>query len=282
MQLLCTTRTSFWFKPELMQKLRFCNCSGHQNYVLAKTQLCKNPVMQKPSSALPKQLPKRNFGLSFGTTEFRYKAQLYQNFVLVRRHGIHLLLLPLFKAISHKNNISPGSGKKSGQRYLFIRKLSDKSQCLHLSPKVVKLNSIQFFRKNNRRFDTLLYPSEGVGSIGTESAEWLQRKSSIFSFDLKYNQLLFARTRFYRSSSNRKLGYLYATNLEKMSFLSSDLSNLGLSLKTYTLLKQNGVHKIGNLVACSPKALLHLLNKNREMFAEVKRCFVLVAICGNP
>lgn len=55
-----------------------------------------------------------------------------------------------------------------------------------------------------------------------------------------------------------------------MSFLSSDLANLPLSLKTYTFLKQKGIYKIGDLVGYSQKSLLHLLNRNREMFVETK------------
>lgn len=69
---------------------------------------------------------------------------------------------------------------------------------------------------------------------------------------------------------NQRLSYLYPTNLDKMSFLSSDLANLTLSLKTYTFLKEKGIHKIGDLVGYSQKSLLQLLNKNKEMFAEVK------------
>lgn len=72
------------------------------------------------------------------------------------------------------------------------------------------------------------------------------------------------------SHPNQKLRYLYSTNLDKMGFLSSDLANLTLSLKTYTFLKQKGIHKIGDLVGYSQKSLLQLLNKNREMFVEVK------------
>ena len=71
-------------------------------------------------------------------------------------------------------------------------------------------------------------------------------------------------------NSNQRLSYLYPTNLDKMSFLSSDLANLSLSLKTYTFLKQKGIHKIGDLVGYSPKSLLQFLNKNKEMFVEVK------------
>ena len=73
-----------------------------------------------------------------------------------------------------------------------------------------------------------------------------------------------------QSFTFERLSYLYPTNLDKMSFLSSDLANLTLSLKTYTFLKQKGIHKIGDLVGYSQKSLLHLLNRNREMFVETK------------
>ena len=216
--------------------------------------------------------------LGFYTTELCYS---FVNAYSVLAYTNHFVLPPLFKAIPHDTKIPLGSGKKKHQRDLFIRQFSEKRRNLHFSPKVVTLSGFQFFRQNNGTADTLLYFSKRVSAVNKQSARWLPNKSSIFSFDLKFNQLLFAHNRFYRLNSNRKLGYLYATNLDKMGFLSSDLSNLGLSLKTYTLLKQKGVHKIGSLVACSPKALSSLLNKNREMFAEVKRCFVLVAICEN-
>ena len=73
-----------------------------------------------------------------------------------------------------------------------------------------------------------------------------------------------------QSFAFKRLSYLYPTNLDKMSFLSSDLANLTLSLKTYTFLKQKGIHKIGDLAGYSQKSLLHLLNRNREMFVETK------------
>ena len=73
-----------------------------------------------------------------------------------------------------------------------------------------------------------------------------------------------------RSFTFQRLSYLYPTNVDKMSFLSSDLANLTLSLKTYIFLKQKGIHKIGDLVGYSQKSLLHLLNRNREMFVETK------------
>ena len=103
----------------------------------------------------------------------------------------------------------------------------------------------------------------------------------LFRPDSIFNQVLLASNHFYRLDSNRKLGYLYPTNLDKMSFLSSDLADLPLSLNTYTVLKQKGIHKIGSLVAHSENDLLQLLNRNRKMFAEIKRSSFLTAICGN-
>ena len=179
------------------------------------------------------------------------------------------------------------------QRESFIRQPSKKNNSLHFTKYVVNLSRKSSFKPNtqqpNQSFAWVHVPNgikqfHGDSSFAdTETLKWLKRKkSSIFSFDFKYDQFLFANNHFYRLNLYRKLGYLYETNLDKMSFLSSDLSNLALSLKTYTFLKQKGIHKIGSLIPYSPKALLQLLNRNKDMFAEVKRCLLLIAICGDP
>lgn len=94
----------------------------------------------------------------------------------------------------------------------------------------------------------------------------------------KYKNVDLKNSAFYRLNSNQKLTLLYSTNLDKMSFLYLDLANLGLSLNTYTFLKQKGIHKIGNLLEYSPKGLLQLLNRNREMCIEIKKCFLHLGI----
>lgn len=206
-------------------------------------------------------------------------------------------------------SVSPRSGKTTHRRDLLIRQFSKNSKTLHFAKDVITFNGVHFFRQGNRKLNTLYMHCmhnevvqqneslflrarvprsstkqgfvRGVRpySVGVGGIKRFKSKSSILSFDLQSDQLLFANNHFYRLDLYRKLGYLYGTNLNKMSFLSSDLSNLGLSLKSYTLLKKKGIHKVGNLVKYSPKALLQLLNRNRDMFAEVKRCLLLIAIC---
>ena len=75
-----------------------------------------------------------------------------------------------------------------------------------------------------------------------------------------------------QTSMSKRLSFLYKSNLDKMSLLSSDLGNLPLSLKTYTLLKQKGIHKLDTLLSCSSNTLLQLVNGNKNMFYDIKRC----------
>ena len=70
----------------------------------------------------------------------------------------------------------------------------------------------------------------------------------------------------------KRLSFLYKSNLDKMSLLSSDLSNTSLSLKTYQLLKQKNIHKLDTLLAYSPTELLKVVNGNKNMFYDIKRC----------
>lgn len=77
---------------------------------------------------------------------------------------------------------------------------------------------------------------------------------------------------------NKRLSVLYKTNLEKMSLLSSDISNFSLSLKTYIFLKQKGVNKLEHLVNYSPKKLLEFVNGNKKMFYDIKRCFLSLGL----
>ena len=75
-----------------------------------------------------------------------------------------------------------------------------------------------------------------------------------------------------QTSMSKRLSFLYKSNLDRMSLLSSDLGNFPLSLKTYTLLKQKGIHKLDALLNCSSNTLLQLVNGNRNMFYDIKRC----------
>lgn len=170
------------------------------------------------------------------------------------------------------------------------------------------------FRPNNRQLDPLLDPNKDKDFVvrtyvRTKHAKdirfmnWANKKNeSIFSFEMfakanvkdkgtyvrthKHDQLLFAKqsiqsNHLYQVNTNSKLVDRYGTNLDKMSLVSSDISNLALSLPTYTFLKQKGIHKIGSLIPYSSQALLQLFNKNKEMFAEVRRCLLLISTSVN-
>nr|YP_010732136.1 RNA polymerase alpha subunit [Calidiella yingdensis]WDY13050.1 RNA polymerase alpha subunit [Calidiella yingdensis] len=77
---------------------------------------------------------------------------------------------------------------------------------------------------------------------------------------------------------NKRLSVLYKTNLEKMSLLSSDISNLSFSLKTYIFLKQKGINKLEHLLQYSPKRLLELVNGNKKIFYDIKRCLLSLGL----
>ena len=161
------------------------------------------------------------------------------------------------------------TGNTKHRADLFIRQFSEKSQSLLFAKDAVTLNGVtktkQALSCKNRVF-TKPYINKTLDFVLPNS---------------RFNQVLFASTHFYRLDSNRKLGYLYPTNLDKMSFLFSDLADLPLSLKTYIFLKQRNIHKIGSLITYSQKDLLQLLNRNRKMFAEIKRSSLLTAIYEN-
>ena len=76
----------------------------------------------------------------------------------------------------------------------------------------------------------------------------------------------------------KRLSILYSSNLDKMSFLSSDLANLSLSLKTYTFLKKKGKKNIASLLEYSPNTLFSLLNGDHKMFHEIERCLLFLGL----
>jgi hypothetical protein len=80
----------------------------------------------------------------------------------------------------------------------------------------------------------------------------------------------------FQLTTQKRLSTLYSSNLDKMSFLSSDLANLSLSLKTYTFLKKKGKKNIGSLLGYSPNTLFALLNGDEKMFYEIERCFLFL------
>ena len=206
------------------------------------------------------------------------------------------------------------TGKTKHREYLFVREFLGKSRSLRLTKKLCREEKggnllseqgrqkqivsatrkkgfvgalLQVLTYKNERLNTLscfggnTNLTENKNTFAKQSFARLQKKSSVFSSDFRVTQLLFASNHFYRVTPNRKLGYLYPTNLDKMSLLDSDLADLALSLKTYTFLKQKGIHKIGSFIRYSKKDLLQLLNRDTEMFAEVERCFLLLALYGN-
>lgn len=200
-----------------------------------------------------------------------YKTNIRQSLVTRVKFGFGNCLLPKYLLCTGTYS----SGKNKSERKFLIRQFSEKNQTLQFVKSIVNLNTVYLINEQ-------IFFINALQSTTYANAKWLQRKKdSILSFDSRYNQFLFSSNHFYRLHLNRKLGHLYETNLDKMSFLSSDLANLGLSLKVYTLLKRKGIHKIGSLVAYSPRSLLQLLNQNRYMFAELKRCLLVIALCGN-
>nr|YP_010731924.1 RNA polymerase alpha subunit [Phyllosiphon coccidium]WDY12755.1 RNA polymerase alpha subunit [Phyllosiphon coccidium] len=84
-----------------------------------------------------------------------------------------------------------------------------------------------------------------------------------------------------QTSMSKRLSFLYKSNLDRMSLLSSDLGNLPLSLKTYTFLKQKGIHKLDALLNCSSNTLLQLVNGNKNMFYDIKRCVCALGLQFN-
>ena len=82
----------------------------------------------------------------------------------------------------------------------------------------------------------------------------------------------------YKMRLMKRLASLYKTNFDKSSFLSLDLCNLSLSLKTYTLLKQNDIHTIDDILKYSLKELFELVNKDKQMFSDVRNCFLRLGL----
>ena len=265
--------------------------SKDQNYLQYK--LVNSSVYAVPYRTVPyRTVPYQNKVLvqqSFGATKFKPKRSFGTfNSVLVQQSRNQN------RVDAGKNGVSVIDTTPSKN---VICKLSF-SDILKLIQKKERLYSYQQIQKN-RNINTLSYLNgnlwylNGKLSFFLREAEQNKNQAKLCFLSSKHNKVflkwrfasvplyyksLFVNNKFYQLNDNQKLGCLYQTNLDKMSFLSSDLANLGLSLKTYTFLKQKNIHKIGNLVKYSSKSLLQLLNRDREMFAEVKRCFLLISI----
>ncbi|RYX87877.1 hypothetical protein EON73_00165 [bacterium] len=248
----------------------------------------RRPFISFASSSNSKQ-----FLLSQATwLEKKYKqgnlediSYLYKNAYMGRRQVKQLTCSPVFvfKVIKKRNSVYAedrvkfdSSKTKSRSisnlktRNLLTRKFSKKKNKLHFVKKIKSIFSLSFF-----------FDSHPIFSSEQMNNKALSKQPPFPPVpQLKYKNLNLKKSAFYRLNSNQKLTFLYPTNLDKMSFLSLDLANLGLSLNTYTLLKQRGVDKIGNLLEYSPKALLQLVNKNREMSIEIKECFLHLGLRG--
>nr|WDY12802.1 RNA polymerase alpha subunit [Chloroidium sp. KL-2023a] len=80
------------------------------------------------------------------------------------------------------------------------------------------------------------------------------------------------------AEGGKRLSIIYSSNLDKMSFLSSDLANISLSLRTYTFLKKKGKNNIASLLEYSPNTLFSLLNGDKKMFHEIERCLFFLGL----
>ena len=127
-----------------------------------------------------------------------------------------------------------------------------------------------------------IFEGEGQGyEISEVTAEGLSSSTSIAGLNktsLQQGKLAKLSNPSYKARLMKVLASLYKTNFDKSSFLSLDLTNLSLSLKTYTLLKQNGIHTIDELLKYSSKELLVLLNKDKQMFYDVKNCILRLGL----
>nr|YP_009104946.1 alpha subunit of RNA polymerase [Watanabea reniformis]AIT93603.1 alpha subunit of RNA polymerase [Watanabea reniformis] len=117
-----------------------------------------------------------------------------------------------------------------------------------------------------------IFEGEGQGLSSSTSLADLNKTS------LQQGKLAKLSSPCYKARLMKVLASLYKTNFDKSSFLSLDLTNLSLSLKTYTLLKQNGIHTIDELLKYSSKELLVLLNKDKQMFYDVKNCILRLGL----
>jgi DNA-directed RNA polymerase alpha subunit len=78
--------------------------------------------------------------------------------------------------------------------------------------------------------------------------------------------------------AQERLSNSHPRELDKMSFLSLDLANLSLSLKTYTFLKKKGKKNIANILEDDPDTLFSFLNGDEKMFHEINDCFLFLGL----
>lgn len=169
------------------------------------------------------------------------------------------LLYSELKAVSIKND------KSKNQIKIICYKKSLKNQ---LYKKVRFIQKLCLPKQQIDQKAKALYVRE-------DKATLKEKKNSERMLENKAQQ---SNCNFYQLDPSQKLQLLYPTNLDKMSFLSMDLANLSLSLNTYTFLKKKNLQKVGNLLEYTPKDLLRLLNLNRDMFVEIKTCFLLLGL----
>ena len=167
------------------------------------------------------------------------------------------------------------------------------SNIIHLAPYVSPVHRVNYIIEKedlvNQPRDRLLFEIWTNGSIHPrqaihEAALSLIKMFTVFERLIHVDSYTYGKKRLKALSpiksisSTKLLSLLYKTKLDKKSLLGSDLSNLSLPLNTYTSLKRAGVHKLETLLSYSPKELLQLLNGNKIMFYDIRRCLLVLGV----
>ena len=159
-----------------------------------------------------------------------------------------------------------------------VTQLDSHSSWLKPDPPEVRGSSKEF------AFDGLRPSQQKLADFGNKASESKDPAdfSSRKSFERKTSSQIDSSKRdlsaVVRPNLTNGLSVLYRTNLDKMSLLASDISNLSFSLKTYIFLKQKGINKLEHLLEHSPQKLLDLVNGNKNMFYDIKRCLFALGL----
>ena len=167
------------------------------------------------------------------------------------------------------------------------------SNIIHLAPYVSPVHRVNYIIEKedlvNQPRDRLIFEIWTNGSIHPrqaihEAALSLIKMFTVFERLIHVDSYTYGKKRLKALSpiksisSTKLLSLLYKTKLDKKSLLGSDLSNLSLPLNTYTSLKRAGVHKLETLLSYSSKELLQLLNGNKIMFYDIRRCLLVLGV----
>lgn len=201
------------------------------------------------------------------------------------REAQKLLRKDQFKQVESQkgNNVPPLTQLKSAQ------KLFQSDACLQniipLEPLCTTVNranfTVQVDDLTNRACERLVlevwtngsvHPRQAIQSAVLSLVTLFSELRKLVHLDSYFLGIKGGATNQTQTALSKRVSFLYKSNLDKMSLLSSDLSNLSLSLKTYTFLKQKGIHKLTNLLNLSSKGILQLVNGNKNMFYDIKRC----------